>query len=61
MAIDTKKTYTQTVSKLRVMWDTAMKLIGEYEDFNRRLSDLEKKASDISTKSVSITDRIKNV
>jgi hypothetical protein len=61
MAIDPKKTYTQTPSKLRFLWEIAKRLIANYENFDRRLTDLEKKASDISSKIKSTADKIVNV
>ena len=61
MVIQPQKSYVQTPSKLRMLWNIAMRLIGNYEDFDRRLTDLEKKFNDFSSKLTSTVDRIKNV
>lgn len=50
MPIDPKQTYTQTPSKLRRLWEYAMRLIAEHEDFDSRLTDAEKKLSELSRK-----------
>lgn len=50
MPTDPKQTYEQTPSKLRAMWDIAMRLIGEYEQFDNRLTLLESKVSELSKK-----------
>jgi hypothetical protein len=47
MADPLKKTYNQTTSKLRKLWDIALQLIGEYEDFDSRLNQLENKVDDL--------------
>lgn len=61
MAIEPRKNYNQTPSKLRVLWDTAKRLIGEYEDFDRRIKELETKIAELSYKLSSMADKIKNV
>jgi len=48
--IPIKKTYNQTTSKLRNLWNIATRLIGEYENFDNRLTSLEKKVKDLSQK-----------
>jgi hypothetical protein len=50
MIIEPKKTYNQTFSKLRILWNIAQKLIGEYEDYDRRLIELENKYKTLSNK-----------
>lgn len=50
MPIDPKKPYSRTKSKLRYMWEIAMRLIASYEDFDSRLTALENKINSISTK-----------
>jgi len=45
-----KQSYNQTPSKLRTLWDIATQLIASYEDFDRKLTNLEKKIADISAK-----------
>jgi len=61
MVIDNKKTYTQTPSKLRFLWEIAKRLIANYEDFDRRLTELETKMKDNSYKLSSTADKVKNV
>ena len=61
MATETPKTYAKTPSKLRRLWDIAMILIGSYEDFDRRLTDAEKKMSENSTKLGDLANRANNV
>jgi len=61
MATETPKTYTKTPSKLRRLWDIAMILIGSYEDFERRLTDVEKKMSENSAKLIDLSNRANNV
>lgn len=56
-----KKTYEGTSSKLRFLWQTALKLIGDYEDFNRRLVELEKDYKELSYKISKTSDKLKNV
>jgi len=56
MSIDPKKTFNQTPSKIRRLWEIAMRLIAQYEDFDNRLKDLEKKTSDISKKMTSTVE-----
>jgi chromosome segregation ATPase len=56
MPIDPKKTFNQTKSKIRTLWEIAMRLIAQYEDFDDRLKDLEKKTSDISKKLTSTVE-----
>lgn len=60
MVIQIKKSYTQTPSKIRFLWEIAHKLIGSYEDFDRRLIDVEKKVTDLSYKIAKLTNRVKN-
>lgn len=60
MVMEIKKSYTQTTSKIRFLWETANRLIGSYEDFNRRLTDIEKKFTDLSYKIAKLTNRVKN-
>ena len=50
MPIDPKKSYSGTTSKLRYMWEIAMRLIAAYEDFDSRLTSLENKVKSISIK-----------
>jgi len=61
MVTETPKTYAKTPSKLRRLWDIAMILIGSYEDFERRLTDAEKKMSENSTKLANLANRANNV
>jgi hypothetical protein len=61
MATETPKTFAKTPSKLRRLWDIAMLLIGSYEDFDRRLTDAEKKISENSTKLSNLANRANNV
>jgi hypothetical protein len=61
MATETPKTYAKTPSKLRRFWDIAMILIGSYEDFERRLTDVEKKMSENSAKLIDLSNRANNV
>jgi hypothetical protein len=61
MATETPKTYAKTPSKLRRLWDIAMILIGNYEDFERRLTDVEKKMSENATKLSDLADKANNV
>jgi len=61
MATETPKTYAKTPSKLRRLWDIAMILIGSYEDFERRLTDAEKKMSENSAKLTNLANRANNV
>ena len=61
MATETPKTYTKTPSKLRRLGDIAMILIGSYEDFERRLTDVEKKMSENSAKLIDLSNRANNV
>jgi hypothetical protein len=59
--MELKKTYTQTSSKIHILWNIAQRLIGSYENFDFRLVNLEKKFTDLSYKISLIVDRIKNV
>ena len=52
------KPYDQTRSKIRVLWETALQLIGQYEDFDRNLTDLENK---VQTSSDTLTSTINGV
>jgi hypothetical protein len=61
MPIEQNKTFSQTPSKLRWLWSIAQRLIGEYEDFDKRLTSLESRFNDFSLKLSSLIDRIKNV
>ena len=61
MVIEPQKSYTKSPSKLRILWNTAMRLIGEYENFDRRVTLLEKNFSELSYKISIMVDRIKNV
>jgi hypothetical protein len=61
MATETPKTFAKTPSKLRRLWDIAMLLIGSYEDFDRRLSDAEKKMSENASKLANLANRANNV
>lgn len=61
MVNDPKKTYSQSEGKIRGLWNIARRLIGEYEDFDRRLSALEEKFTQLSRKITSTIDRINNV
>lgn len=45
-----KKTYTQTPSKIRTLWSIALQLIAAFENFDRKLTALEKKFDDISAR-----------
>jgi hypothetical protein len=44
------KPYDQTPSKIRVLWETALQLIGEYEDFERRLTDIDTRVRALNSK-----------
>lgn len=59
--MEIKKVYNQTPSKIRVLWETARKLIGDYENFDRRLSGMEQKITDITYKINQLFDRLTNV
>jgi hypothetical protein len=61
MTIETPKTFAKTPSKLRRLWDIAMILIGNYEDFERRLTDAEKKMNENSSKLSDLSNRANNV
>ena len=54
MPIEPKKAYDGTASKLRYMWEIAMRLIASYEDLDNRLTKLENKVNSISTNLTSI-------
>jgi len=54
MSIDPKKPYTGTTSKLRYMWEIAMRLIASYENFDERLTRLENKVNSITSNITSI-------
>jgi hypothetical protein len=56
MPIIPKQNYLSTISKLRYLWEVAMRLIASYEDFDNRLTSLEKKVDSISS---NITSMIK--
>ena len=62
MTNKTKEAYIQTPSKIRTLWDTALQLIGQYEEFSRKITELETKITDLS-KSINaeITRRTSNV
>jgi len=53
--------YNQTPSKIRTLWDTAVQLIGLYEDFDRKLTSLDIKFNDLSTKLTASIETTKNV
>lgn len=38
-----KKNYDQTKNKLHVMWEQANQLIAQYEEYDKRILDLEDK------------------
>jgi len=61
MVIEPKKSYYQSEGKIRQLWNTARRLIGEYEDFDKRLTFLEEKFSQLSHKITSTINRINNV
>jgi hypothetical protein len=61
MTTETPKSYAKTPSKLRRLWDIAMILIGSYEDFERRLTDAEKKMEENSAKLANLANRANNV
>jgi hypothetical protein len=42
------KPFNQSKSKLRLLWETAFQLIGEYEAFDEKLSSLEDKTKTLS-------------
>ena len=50
MVIELKKTYSQTPSKIRTLWGIAHRLIGMYEDFDRKLKEFEKKIDEMAKK-----------
>jgi len=50
VSIDPKQTYKQTPSKLRTLWEYAIRLISVHDDFNTRLSDAEKRIHELSRK-----------
>lgn len=52
------KPYDKTTSKIRVLWETALQLIGAYEEFDRELSDLDTKITDLSTRLNSTIDGV---
>ena len=54
MVIEPKKAYNQTFSKLRILWNIAQRLIGEYEDYDRRLIELENKYKTLSEQTSSL-------
>jgi len=57
MSNQTQQAYTQSSMKIRILWDTALKLIGQYEEFDRKLKELETK---ILTLSKSLNSTIEN-
>jgi hypothetical protein len=57
MTNKSKQEYTQTPSKLRTLWETALQLISQYENFDKKLVDLETKIDEVSLKiNSTITD-----
>jgi hypothetical protein len=58
MAIDPLKAFKQTTSKLRTLWTIATILIGKYEDFERRLTTIEKNNNSLSNQLSDATKRI---
>lgn len=48
MTTEPKKTYIQTPSKIQFLWNLANKLIGDYDDFNKRMNLLEEKVNKIT-------------
>jgi len=56
----TKQAYSQSPSKIRILWDTALQLVGQYEEFDRKIKELENKIS-ILSKSLNSTIESNNV
>jgi hypothetical protein len=52
------KSYDKSTSKIRVLWETALQLIGAYEEFDRELYDLDTKVTDLSTRLNSTIDGV---
>jgi hypothetical protein len=48
MTNQTQQAYNQTPSKIRTLWDTALQLVGQYEEFDRKISELDSKISTLS-------------
>ena len=48
MATEPKKTYRQTPSKIMELWDNVYRLLEEYKEFDRQLTELEKKYKGIA-------------
>ena len=55
------KTYNQTPSKLRILWETAIRLIGEYENFDKKITSLENKIEELNYKISVTSGQINNV
>jgi len=54
MVIAPKQTFNQTPFKVRTLWDIAVQLIADYENFNKRLTLLEAEAASLSIQIQSI-------
>jgi len=61
MVLAPKQTFERTIKKLRTMWDIAIQLIGDYEDFDKRLTLLEDKIDSLSRQLNSTVNNINNV
>jgi len=57
MVIAPKQTFNQTPFKVRTLWDIAVQLIADYENFNKRLSLLEAEADSLSIQIQSIINK----
>jgi hypothetical protein len=56
-----KQTFNQTLFKVRTLWDVAIQLIADYENFHKRLSLLEAEADSLSTQIQAIITNNSNV
>jgi hypothetical protein len=50
MATNAKPVYIQTKGKIRTLWEIASKLVAQYEEFDRRLTELENKVSTLNSR-----------
>lgn len=58
MSINQKIVYRQATSKLRRLWETAIRLIAQYEDFDRRLTAAEERMRNLSKRISSTIDGV---
>jgi hypothetical protein len=56
-----KQTFNQTPFKVRTLWDIAVQLIADYENFHKQLSLLEAEADSLSTQIQAIITNNSNV